>query len=505
MTRSAPPEEVARRAVEAAMERGADAADARIVRRAEERLVVRGDALEEADAPEEFGLAVRVLKDGAFGFAAAPGSHGSLLDAVPGLVTRACAAARDLAPLRRQPVRLAGEATASGSYATPVAEDPFLVPLEEKVDLLRAASDRLGGRREIVSRLAALDVAREEQWLVTSEGGATHQVLYRAGGRIEAIASAGGVVERRSHPNGLIGDSRAGGFEVVRSLGLVEEAERVRDEAIALCHADVCPAGVRTLILGGAQLALQIHESVGHPTELDRILGEERDLAGGSFVRASDASDLQYAAPCVSFVADSTVPGGLDSRGWDDDGMPSSRFHLVRGGRYVSPQSGRASAARAGLGEGTAASRADGWYAPPIDRITNVSLAPGQGTLDDLLADTEDGAILVDTVKSWSIDDARRNFQFTCEVGWEIRGGRRARLLRLPTYRGVSSDFWKSCDRIAGPEAWRLWGVVNCGKGNPMQIAEMSHGAAPARFRDVTFLDVSSSGRELTPPGSPKS
>ena len=172
--------------------------------------------------------------------------------------------------------------------------------------------------------------------------------------------------------------------------------------------------------------------------------------------------------------------------------MPSGRFDLVRDGRLRAFQSGRVSAGRAGAESSRSVSRAEGWYAPPIDRITNVSLAPGHGSLDELLADTEDGAILADTIKTWSIDQERRNFQFTCEVGWEIRGGRRSRLLRLPTYQGSTLDFWKRCDRVAGPEEWRLWGVVNCGKGNPMQIAEMSHGAAPARFRGVQFVDVGS-------------
>jgi len=486
-------EALARRAVDEAMAGGADAADARIVRLAEERLVVQNGALKESDAPEDFGIALRVFRDGAAGFAAAPGPYSSMQDAVSGLVRRCLASARDLAPLRRVPIRLAGRADAQGEYVTPVEEDPFTVSLEEKLDLLTTACERLGGRREIVSRLAGMSLRREEQWMATSEGGATHQVLIRSGGRIEATARVNGVVERRSYPNALEGDFRSGGFEVVRALDLEGHAERVRDEAIALCHADVCPPGERTLILGGGQLALQIHESVGHPTELDRVLGEERDLAGGSFAGADDPGALEYASDCVSFVADSTVAGGLDTRGWDDDGVASGRFDIVRDGKLCAFQSGRISAGRAGQSESRSVSRAEGWYAPPIDRITNVSLAPGEGTLDELLAETEDGAILADTIKTWSIDQERRNFQFTCEVGWEIRGGRRARLLRLPTYQGSTLDFWKRCDRVTGPEEWRLWGVVNCGKGNPMQVAEMSHGAAPARFRGVTFVDVAAS------------
>lgn len=488
--RAADPVAVAKEAVELCMARGATAADARVVRLAQEQLQVQDGRIREADAPEDFGLAVRALKDGAVGFAAAPGGFDSIADVAQGVARRALAVARDVAPLRRVPVQLAGDASASGEYHTEIREDPFLVPLEEKIDLLMRTDSALSGRREIVSRSAGIGLRREEQWMVTSDGGVTHQVLVRSGGHAEAIANARGVVERRSHPNGLGGQFKAGGYEVVRGLELEAHAERVRDEAIALCHADVCPDGLRTLILGGAQLALQIHESVGHPLELDRLLGCERDLAGGSFATTEQLGHLQYGSDAVTLVADSTVPGGLDSRGWDDDGTPSGRFDLVREGRLVGVQSGRASAGRAGLGPSTSSSRAEGWYAPPIDRITNVSLAPGQGSLDDLLADTEDGAIYADTVKSWSIDQERRNFQFTCEIAWEIRGGRRARLLRLPTYQGSSVPFWRSCDAVTGESEWELHGIVNCGKGNPMQIAEMSHGAAPARFRKVRMLGV---------------
>ena len=486
--RAANPVAVAKEAVELCMARGATAADARVVRLAQEQLEVQDGRIREADAPEDFGLAVRALKDGAVGFAAAPGGFDSIADVAQGVARRALAVARDVAPLRRVPVQLAGDASASGEYHTEIREDPFLVPLEEKIDLLMRTDSALSGRREIVSRSAGIGLRREEQWMVTSDGGVTHQVLVRSGGHAEAIANARGVVERRSHPNGLGGQFKAGGYEVVRGLELEAHAERVRDEAIALCHADVCPDGLRTLILGGAQLALQIHESVGHPLELDRLLGCERDLAGGSFATTEQLGHLQYGSNEVTLVADSTVPGGLDSRGWDDDGTPSGRFDLVREGRLVGVQSGRASAGRAGLGPSTSSSRAEGWYAPPIDRITNVSLAPGQGSLDDLLADTEDGAIYADTVKSWSIDQERRNFQFTCELAREVKDGRLGRLLRRPTYQGRTETFWNSCDAVCGPEHFELWGVPNCGKGNPMQVAEMSHGAAPARFRGVQFL-----------------
>lgn len=483
-------EGLAQQAVDTAMERGAEYADARVVRLARETLTVHNGAVADAEAPDEFGVGLRVLKDGAFGFAAAPTTYSELADVLPGLARRAIASARDLAPLRRRPISMVGKADARGEYATPVVENPFMVPLEEKVDLLLRADRAMSGRREIVSRLATMAIQREEQWQVTSEGGSTHQVLMRSGGRIEALASAGGVVERRSYPNALEGEFRGGGYEVIRALQLDTHAERIRDEAIALCHADVCPGGKKTLILGGSQLALQIHESVGHPTELDRILGEERDLAGGSFAGLQDLGALQYGSKHVSFVADSTAKGGLDTRGWDDDGIPSRSFEVVREGKLMGLMGGRASSGRAGFAESGSVSRAEGWYSPPIDRITNLSLVPGEGSLEDLIASSEDGTIFADTVKTWSIDQERRNFQFTCEVAWEIRGGRRSRLLRLPTYQGNSVDFWNSCDAVTGPQEWKLHGVVNCGKGNPMQIAEMSHGASPARFRGVQMLDM---------------
>ncbi len=485
-------EALAALAVETAMGRGADYADARIVRVARETLSMHNGSVADAEAPDDFGIGLRVLKDGAFGFAAAPSSFSELGSVVPGLARRAIATARDLAPLRRRPIELLGRSDACGEYETPCAENPFAVPLEEKIELLLRADKGMSGRREIVSRLATISLRREEQWQATSDGGATHQVLVRSGGRIEALASAGGVVERRSYPNALEGDFRGGGFEVIRALQLDAHAERVRDEAIALCHADVCPGGKADLILGGAQLALQIHESVGHPTELDRILGEERDLAGGSFASVEDLGSLRYGSEHVSFVADSPAMGGLYPRGGYDVGPPPKRCVGGLTGNLVGLMGGRASSARAGLGASGSVSRAEGWYSPPIDRITNLSLVPGSGSLEELIASSEDGTLFADTVKTWSIDQERRNFQFTCEVAWEVRGGRLARLLRLPTYQGSSVDFWNSCDAVTGPAEWRLHGVVNCGKGNPMQIAEMSHGACPARFRGVQMLDLRS-------------
>jgi TldD protein len=365
--------------------------------------------------------------------------------------------------------------------------DPFAVPLTEKLDLLRAAEASMEGASETVVRSASCSSRREEQWMATSEGAEIHQVLVRCGAGIATTAAAGGTTQTRSHPASFGGNYKSAGWEHVLSLDLAAHGERMRDESVALLSAEPCPAGERDLILMGNQLMLQIHESVGHPDELDRVFGHEVDLAGSSFATTDKLGGFRYGSEIVNLVADSTVPGGLDTRGFDDDGVPSQRFHVVEDGMFRGYHTSREWAAAVGEERSRSTNRAEGFYNPPIIRITNLSLRPGTWTLDDLVADTEDG-VLLDTVKMWSIDQRRLNFQFTSEIGWEIRDGKRTRILRDPTYQGSTPEFWRSCDAVCDERHWELWGVPNCGKGNPMQVAEMSHGAAPARFRGVTFV-----------------
>jgi len=480
--------DLAQDAVDAALAKGADYADARINRLSNENLTMRNGMLARAEAPEDFGIGLRVHKDGAWGFCAAPmpssGREGVLRD----LARRATKAARDLAPAVKDPVRLAGRPEGVFEYSTPIATDPFGVGLEDKVDLLRRCDESMGGASETVVRTASIALRREEQWHATSEGAQIHQVLIRAGAGLSTTAAAHGEVETRSYPASFGGNYKSAGWEHVESLGLPAHGERMRDESVALCSADACPAGERTLILGGSQLMLQIHESVGHPSELDRVHGHEVDLAGASFLTPEKQGDFRFGSDLVNLVADSTVPGGLDTRGFDDEGVASERWHIVRDGIFEGYMTGREWAARVGDDASHGAMRAEGWYHPPIIRITNLSLMPGTWDFDELLAETEDGAVFCDTVKMWSIDQRRLNFQFTCEVAREVKDGKLGRLLRSPTYQGTTPEFWRSCDAICNEEHWELWGVPNCGKGNPMQVAEMSHGAAPSRFRRVKFV-----------------
>jgi TldD protein len=237
-------------------------------------------------------------------------------------------------------------------------------------------------------------------------------------------------------------------------------------------------------------VGLQIHESCGHPTELDRALGSEISLAGGSFLQPGMLGKLRYGSPHVTLVADATSPGGNGTFGWDDEGVPAGTRPLVDRGLFVDYLSSRETAAALGRAS-TGTMRADGWNRPPIIRMVNVSLQAGDaGTLDDLVAATGDG-LLVATDKSWSIDDIRLNFQFSCEIAWEIKKGRRTRILRDPFYTGITPRFWGSCDAVCDAREWRLWGVDSCGKGDPMQTMHVGHGASPARFRDVTVGSAS--------------
>jgi TldD protein len=285
----------------------------------------------------------------------------------------------------------------------------------------------------------------------------------------------------------LDGGVAGAGYETVGRLALVENAARIREEARALLLADRCPAGRTTLLLDTPQLALQIHESCGHPTESDRALREEISLAGASFLTPDRLGRFRYGAPIVNLTADATSPGGLGTFGWDDEGVAARKTPLVARGVFVGYLSSRETAARLGVGRSAGCMRAESWSRPPIIRMINVSLEPdpkGPRSLEELVADTDDG-ILMTTNRSWSIDDLRLNFQFGCEAAWEVKRGRLGRILRHPVYTGITPRFWSGCDAIGSREAWRQWGFVSCGKGDPLQLMAVGHGCAPARFRGV--------------------
>lgn len=467
---------------------GAAYADVRGVASTGEDLVVRNGRLAGLDASESVGLAVRVLVEGAWGFAA---THRQDPAEVERAAERAVAMARAVAAQQRAPVQLAAQDPQVGEWISPRDIDPLDVPLEEKIALLTECDDLLRADKRIVATSCSVSTSTEETWFVSGEGAHWHQETGRTGGGVSATAVEGSECQVRSYPNSFGGNYGQAGWEFVLGLDLPGHCERVREEALALLSAEPCPGGEHDMILMGNQLALQIHESCGHPSEFDRVMGHEIDLAGGSFLTPGKRGRFVYGSDLVNLVADHDRPGGLATQAFDDDGVPAGRWHVVKDGVFQAHFTNREWAEGAGEETSRGANRAEGWESPPIIRIPNLSLEAGEGDLDSLVASTESG-LLLDGVKTWSIDQRRLNFQFTCEAAWEIKDGRRGRLFKNPTYQGTTPSFWASCDAICGEDEWTLWGVPNCGKGNPMQVAEMSHGASPARFLGVTFVSVAS-------------
>ena len=470
--------------IDHAKRQGASYADLRVVDERERRLAVRLGKVARVEQTSSVGFGVRVLVGGAWGYASAPD-----IDEQTALACcdQALAAARAGSSHRQHPVELAPLEPQRGAWVSPRQEDPFAMSLEAQFDELFAIDEVLQKAEGIRVTFSAMAFAQERMWLYTSDGSAIYQDALRSGGGCWVTAVGNGQVQMRSYPNSFEGQYAQGGYEVVRALDLLAHAEVTRDEAIELLSAPPCPGGDFDLVLAGNQLALQIHESVGHPNEFDRVLGFEADLAGRSFCTPEKRGNFVYGSEIVNLVADTTLPGGLATMGWDDDAVPAQRWHIVENGIHRDYFTNREFAQRAGGEQSTGANRAMGWRYPPQIRIPNLSLMPGQGSRDDLFADVEHGFWL-DTVKTWSIDQMRLNFQFTCEAAREIKNGKLGRLYRNPTYQGITPQFWRSCDAIAGPEEWIPWGVWNCGKGQPMQIAEMTHGCAPTRFRNIRFV-----------------
>ena len=365
-----------------------------------------------------------------------------------------------------------------------MAEPWEAMSLPDKLGLLQDANRALAIDERIVDWSAWLAWHRVQQLLVTSDGGRVVQVFEYVSPGLAAVANEGSQTQHR-HGGGADW-CQQGGLERIAAVGLLAAAPRVAQEAIALLSAPECPQDTRDLILTPGQMVLQIHESIGHPLELDRILGDERNYAGTSFVTPEMFGTYRYGSELLNVTFDPTVPGELVSCAADDEGTPAQPEYLIRHGILERPLGGRLSQSRAGL-PGTANARACAWDRPPIDRMGNLNLAPGQGSLDDLICQVERG-ILMDTNRSWSIDDSRNKFQFGCELGRLIKDGELQGLVRNPGYRGISAEFWRNLAGVGGPEALEVRGVQNCGKGEPNQAVLVGHATPPAWFRSVAVF-----------------
>jgi TldD protein len=466
-------------ALAAATGAGASYADARAVLRRSQSVATKNGNVETINDVESEGIGVRVLVAGAWGFA---GDRRLTEEGARDAALRACAFARAAAAGRDRRLAPVEGGSAEHRYRTPVVKDPFAVSLEDKVDLCLRAERGLA-QPDVKVTSASVRAQHERRVLATSDGITADQELVETGGLVEAIAAGDGIVQMRSYPSAHVGSSAQAGWEYVEELGLEREAPRIGEQAVALLRAAECPPGRTTIVLDPEQVQLQLHESVGHPIELDRVYGTEAAYAGTSFLHPGDLDSLRYGSPLMNVTADSTTPEGLGTFALDDEGVPAAREPIVVEGVLRGFLTSRETAARIGAGRG-GSMRADGWSRMPLVRMTNLHLEPGAGTFEDLLADVDEG-IYMETNKSWSIDDKRLNFQFGTQVAWEIKQGKLGRMLRDATYTGITPRFWASLDAVAGPEAWVVYGATNCGKGQPGQSAHVSHGASPARFRDV--------------------
>ena len=468
-------------ALDAATDAGAGYADARGAEIETESLSVRGPLVEALDRSTSCGFGVRVLVDGAWGFA----STARLETEEAARVARlAVEVARASAQVTNAPIELVPEPVHVDSWSSPFDKDPFAVSVEDKVSLLTSATAEMSTVRDVQIARGTLDLLRQNTWFVSSEGSDIRQTFVQTGAGIEAMAVDGDDVQVRSYPGSFRGHYANAGFELVEEMDLVGNAVRTAEEAVALLRAPECPSTETTVVLDGHQVMLQVHESVGHPTELDRVLGMEAAFAGTSFVGIPDLGELRYGSDLVNITSDATIPGALGSFAYDDEGVEAQRVDLIKEGILVGFQTSRETAAAVGAERSNGTMRAEGWENFPLIRMPNINLLPGEGSLEDLFADVDNGLFMT-TNRSWSIDDKRKNFQFQCEAAWEIKKGKLGKLLKNPRYTGITPVFWASCDAIAGPEEWKMHGTPNCGKGQPGQTMRVGHGTSPARFRSV--------------------
>ncbi len=476
---------IAKWALGIAAVRSATYADARIVSVRSRALSTKNQRVGGAADAESLGLGVRVLADGAWGFAASDDLSRASVEAT---AARALQIAKASARVKQQDVRLAPEKPVTAEWTTPHRTDPFTTSVEANLDLLLKIDAELHSVAGITLSETNMNFQREEQWFLSSEGADIHQTRLMTGAGYAAYAFAGNEIQKRSYPNSFGGQWQSRGYELIQELRLLENARRVAEEAVALLHAEQCPQGTFDLILEGGQLGLQIHESIGHPIELDRVLGMEANFAGTSFLTLDKLRRLRYGSDLVNVVADARQEHGpgLGTFGFDDEGVPARCTPIITNGLFTGYLSSRETAHTIGETSSGGTLRAEGWNRLPIIRMTNVSILPGDTPLtrDQLLASTDHG-IYMETNRSWSIDDKRYNFQFGCEVGWEIKNGKRVRMLKNPSYSGITTEFWNSMDAICSRDEWTLWGTPNCGKGQPQQVMGTGHGAAPARFRKI--------------------
>jgi len=456
------------------LKRKVDYADIRILDESTQEIRVKNGEVNPVHDRNR-GYGIRVMRKGSWGFASS-----CVFDRarVQKTAKEAMEIAGASATLRKEKVEMSEIEVAVDSYEMPSIKDPFEVPFEEKVSLLLDCDRVMRQHRDVKVAEGWLEFRKTKKDFMSTEGARIEQLIVMSGGGISCQTKRGGDVQNRS-----FSDYGTRGYEFIESMNLPKESERLREEASQLLVAPECPCESSTLLLGGSQLALQIHESCGHPIELDRVLGTEAGFYGTSFLTLDKVGKFRYGSEHVTITADATLAGGLGSFAYDDEGVRAQRTVIVDKGIFKGYLTSRETTKNLGQ-RSNGCMRASSWSRIPLIRMTNVNLEPGDWPLEGLIGDTEKG-ILMDTTKSWSIDDRRLNFQFGCEIAWEIRRGKLVRMLKNPVYTGITPQFWSSCDAVCDRKHWRIWGVPHCGKGEPEQTIPVGHGVAPARFRGV--------------------
>ena len=455
---------------------GADFADIRLKDIRMESIRLEAGKITVASTTRSQGYGIRVYVNGAMGFAAS-----NDLAKMDDTVKIALATATASATLLSNKVELDSKEAAVAEYQTPMVTDPFTVPFSQKLDLMMECDRNMRATQSITKTYVAFNFRKDDVVFADTTGSLIDQKFCQCDISLGALAFSESDMQRRSYCNVI-----RGGYETVLDLALPARATTIGREAEELLNAPDCPSGEFDVILTPRQMFLQIHESVGHPTELDRVMGSEAAFAGRSFVKTENINTepLVYGSEHVTIVADATCPKGLGTFAYDDEGVPAQNITLIDKGKFVAFQTSRDNARKLGQNS-SGAGLSDGWKNLPIVRMTNINLLPGSFSLDELIGGIEYGFIF-DENKSWSIDDLRVNFQFACELAREVKDGKlTGRIFKNPIYSGKTTEFWANCDGTANADHWELVGVPNCGKGQPMQIMRVSHGSSPTRFRKV--------------------
>ncbi|MGB6264563.1 MAG: TldD/PmbA family protein, partial [Candidatus Acidiferrales bacterium] len=427
-------------ALETATRRGASYADVRVMDIRHRDISTKNGEVGTLSESESLGLGVRVIASGSWGFAA---TDRLTREGVQACAAEAVAIAKASALAKLSDVVLAPEQSYVDTWQNPFIKDPFRIPVERQIETLLLADRAMRNVKGVTVAEGSMNFRKIDQLFVSTTGSNIHQIKMQSGAGIVATAFAGNEIQKRSYPNSFGGQHALEGYELVERLDLAKHAPRVAEEAVALLTAAPCPEGSKTIILDGSQLGLQIHESIGHPIELDRVLGMEANFAGMSFLTIDKLRKLKYGSDIVNVVADARLEHGpgLGTFAYDDEGVPAQCTQVISGGLFTGYLSSRETASAIGETRSGGTVRCESWNRLPMIRMTNISIQPGKWKFDDLMADTDD-AILMETNRSWSIDDRRYQFQFSTEIGWEITGGKKGRMIKNPSYSGITTEFW---------------------------------------------------------------